>query len=59
MNKTFSLASVALALCAVGSESVLAQETPAATNGGAAASDDSGLQEVLVTARRQIGRAHV
>ena len=53
MNKTFSLASVALALCAVGSESVLAQETPAATNGGAAASDDSGLQEVLVTARRR------
>ena len=54
MKKSFSLVPVALALCAAGSEGVLAQETPAATNEGTAASDDTGgLQEVLVTARRR------
>ena len=54
MNKSFSLGPVALALCAVGSASALAQEAPATTGGGAATSTDSdGLQEVLVTARRR------
>ena len=53
-KKSLSLVPVALALCAVGSENLVAQEAPAsASDENAAASDSGGLQEVLVTARRR------